>query len=54
MKELVNGRKANAGREWHRQGHPERVDVHDFPDPKIPKMACGGLPGSAARLRQSD
>ena len=38
-KELVNGRKANSGREWQPKGEPERVDVHDFPDPEVPK-AC--------------
>ncbi len=30
-KELVGDFK-NGGREWHRQGHPERVRVHDFLD----------------------
>jgi transposase len=42
-KELVNGRKANAGREWHRSGDPERVDVHDFPDKDIPKAIPYGV-----------
>ena len=42
-KELVNGRKANAGREWHLKGNPERVDVHDFPDKDIPKAVPYGV-----------
>ena len=42
-KELVNGRKKNAGREWQRSGEPERVDVHDFPDKKIPKAIPYGV-----------
>jgi hypothetical protein len=42
-KELVNGRKANAGREWHLKGNPERVDVHDFPDKNIPKAIPYGV-----------
>jgi transposase len=35
-KELV-GRYANGGAEWQPAGEPERVGVHDFPDPKIGK-----------------
>jgi Rhodopirellula transposase DDE domain len=42
-KELVNGRKANAGREWQPKGRPERVDVHDFPDKDIPKAIPYGV-----------
>jgi transposase len=42
-KELVNGRKANAGREWQPKGSPERVDVHDFPDKEIPKAIPYGV-----------
>jgi hypothetical protein len=42
-KELVNGRKANAGREWQPAGRPEPVDVHDFPDPEIPKAIPYGV-----------
>jgi len=42
-KELVNGRKANAGREWQPKGQPERVDVHDFPDKDIPKAIPYGV-----------
>jgi hypothetical protein len=42
-KELVNGTKANAGREWAPGGRPERVDVHDFPDPEVPKAIPYGV-----------
>jgi hypothetical protein len=33
-KELVGPYK-NAGREWHPEGEPERVQVHDFVDPEL-------------------
>lgn len=42
-KELVVGTKANAGREWQPQGSPEKVDVHDFPDPEVPKAVPYGV-----------
>lgn len=42
-KELVNGRKANAGREYQPKGRPDRVDVHDFPDPEVPKAIPYGV-----------
>jgi transposase len=42
-KELVVGTKANAGREWRPSGSPERVDVHDFPDPDVPKAVPYGV-----------
>lgn len=42
-KELVAGTKANKGREWQPAGSPERVDVHDFPDPEIPKAVPYGV-----------
>ena len=42
-KELVNGTKANAGREWHPRGQPVRVDVHDFPDKNVPKAIPYGV-----------
>jgi hypothetical protein len=42
-KELVNGRKANGGREYQPKGRPERVDVHDFPDKEIPKAVPYGV-----------
>jgi len=35
-KELI-GQKSNRGREYQPKDHPERVDVHDFPDPAIGK-----------------
>lgn len=42
-KELVNGRKANGGREYQPQRQPERVDVHDFPDDEVPKAVPYGV-----------
>lgn len=42
-KELVNGTKANKGREWQPEGEPERADTHDFPDPEIPKAVPYGV-----------
>jgi transposase len=42
-KELVNGTKANAGREWQPKGQPVGVDVHDFPDPETPKAIPYGV-----------
>lgn len=42
-KELVNGTKANGGREWQPKGRPERVDVHDFPDSEVPKAIPYGV-----------
>ena len=42
-KELVNGRKANGGREYQPKGRPERVDVHDFPDREVPKAVPYGV-----------
>jgi Rhodopirellula transposase DDE domain len=41
-KELV-GQKANRGREYRPKGAPERVDVHDFPDPQIGKAIPYGV-----------
>ena len=41
-KELV-GEFKNAGREWQRKGEPERVDVHDFPDPDLGKVIPYGV-----------
>lgn len=35
-KELV-GDYANGGAEWEPEGSPTRVNVHDFPDPEMPK-----------------
>jgi DDE family transposase len=41
-KELI-GTFANGGREWHPVGEPERVNVHDFPDPKLGKAIPYGV-----------
>ena len=41
-KELV-GLYKNNGREWQRKGEPERVDVHDFPDPELGKVIPYGV-----------
>ena len=41
-KELVGPYKNN-GHEWQRKGEPERVDVHDFPDPKLGKVIPYGV-----------
>ena len=42
-KELVNGEKANGGREYQPAGNIQRVDVHDCPDPEIPKAVPYGV-----------
>jgi Rhodopirellula transposase DDE domain len=41
-KELVGPYKNN-GREWQRKGEPERVNVHDFPDPALGKVIPYGV-----------
>ena len=41
-KELV-GQYLNGGREWHPQGQPEAVKVHDFPDKKLGKAIPYGV-----------
>jgi Rhodopirellula transposase DDE domain len=41
-RELV-GRYANGGREWQPTSEPERVLVHDFPDPKVGKAIPYGV-----------
>jgi hypothetical protein len=41
-KELVGDFK-NAGREWHPQGEPEDVQVHDFQDPQLGKAIPYGV-----------
>jgi hypothetical protein len=41
-KELL-GNHANSGQEWQPQGQPEQVEVHDFPDPDIPKAIPRGV-----------
>lgn len=42
-KELVVGTKSNKGREWQPVGSPVRTDVHDFPDPNVPKAVPYGV-----------
>jgi len=41
-KELVGAFK-NGGREWRPKGNPERVNVHDFPDPAVGKAIPYGV-----------
>ncbi len=41
-KELVGNYK-NAGKEWRGKGSPEKVNGHDFPDPKVPKAVPYGV-----------
>lgn len=41
-KELV-GNKANGGKEYQPTGEPDRVEVHDFPDPEIGKAIPYGV-----------
>jgi len=41
-KELV-GDYANGGKEWQPAGTPTRVDVHNFPDPEMPKAVPYGV-----------
>jgi Rhodopirellula transposase DDE domain len=42
-KKEVVGNLANKGREWQPKGAPVRVDVHDFPDPKVGKAIPYGV-----------
>jgi Rhodopirellula transposase DDE domain len=42
-KKEVVGNLANKGREWQPNGAPVRVDVHDFPDPKVGKAIPYGV-----------
>ena len=42
LKERVGDFK-NAGRKWRPQGRPEKVRVHDFPDPKVKKAIPYGV-----------
>jgi len=46
-KELVGDYKNN-GQEWMPQGSPERVQVHDFPDPRVGKAIPYGIYDVAA------
>jgi hypothetical protein len=41
-KELV-GQYKNAGEEWEPAGEPEKVNVHDFPDPRVGKAIPYGV-----------
>jgi len=41
-KELV-GEFKNAGQEWQPKGQPEKVNVHDFPDPELGKAIPYGV-----------
>ena len=41
-KELI-GNFRSAGREWHRQGHPEEVRTKSFPDEALGEVSPGGV-----------
>ena len=41
-KELV-GQRSTGGREYQPKSQPVRVDVHDFPDPEVPKAIPYGV-----------
>ena len=41
-KELI-GNHEKSGQEWQPEGQPIEVDVHDFPDPDIPKAVPRGV-----------
>jgi hypothetical protein len=47
-KKEVLGQRANKGREYQPKGEPERVDVHDFPDPELGKAIPYGVYDIAA------
>ncbi|MGC8513154.1 MAG: ISAzo13 family transposase [Acidimicrobiales bacterium] len=47
-KKEVLGNLANKGREYEHKGEPTRVDVHDFPDPKLGKAIPYGVFALAA------
>ncbi len=47
-KKEVVGQRANGGRESQPKGRPERVDVHDFPDPEVGKAIPYGVYDIAA------
>ncbi|MGH9044206.1 MAG: ISAzo13 family transposase [Acidimicrobiales bacterium] len=42
-KKEVTGQLKNGGREYQPKGSPERVDVHDFPDPEVGKAIPYGV-----------
>jgi len=37
------GNHGNSGQEWQPAGQPEEVEVHDFPDPDVPKAVPRGV-----------
>ncbi len=47
-KKEVVGQRANGGQEYQPKGRPERVDVHDFPDPEVGKAIPFGVYDIAA------
>jgi hypothetical protein len=47
-KKEVVGQLANGGKEYQPKGSPERVDVHDFPDPEVGKAIPFGVYDLAA------
>ena len=42
-KKEVVGQRSNGGKEFQPKGRPERVDVHDFPDPEMGKAIPYGV-----------
>ncbi|CAN5748412.1 ISAzo13 family transposase [soil metagenome] len=42
-KKEVLGQRSNGGKEYQPKGKPERVDVHDFPDPELGKAIPYGI-----------
>jgi hypothetical protein len=42
-KQELIGTFKNGGQEWRPQGQPERVNVHDFPDPQVGKALPYGI-----------
>lgn len=47
-KKEVTGNLKNKGDTWEPKGQPRRVDVHDFPDPEVPKAVPYGVYDLAA------
>lgn len=47
-KKEVVGQRSNGGKEYQPKGKPERVDVHDFPDPEVGKAIPFGVYDLAA------
>jgi DDE family transposase len=50
-KKEVVGNLANKGREWQPKGESVRVDVHNFPDPKVGKAIPYGVYDVGANQR---